>query len=52
MTEDPTARPLRRSFALSLDEEAEILRLAGEHGLSFSAYVRMRATSDPIERVS
>lgn len=45
-------RTLRRSLALSRTEKRMITRYAKLHGLSFSAYVRMRATSDPIERVS
>lgn len=45
-------RTLRRSVALSNTEKRTITRYAKLHGLSFSAYVRMRATADPIERVS
>lgn len=45
-------RTVRGSLALSKQEKQTIRRFAKLHGLTFSAYVRMCATADPIERVS
>jgi hypothetical protein len=42
----------RRSIAMSRREVRYIQRLADLHGMTWAEYVRMRATSDPIERIS